>query len=180
MCGQNRKPCNTWTNWKINKTRRRLSGISGRKLISSRKLWICKSTGYFFFDCNDLSEEALRDADKRLRQIWNAYKYMPKEMVISPHFGKSNKARATDPSPPYHGSHTKESDKRKWRRKKKDRQGQLSTSQDMGSGEDFTIYEDKGSTEEEDKKESNEAEVKIADSTRTGSCGSLKMITMVP
>jgi hypothetical protein len=39
----------------------------------------------------------------------------------------------------------------------------------VGSGQDFTIYKDEGSTEEEDIKESNEAKVKITDSVRTGS-----------
>ena len=40
----------------------------------------------------------------------------------------------------------------------------------MGSGEDCTIYKDKGSTEEEDdNKESNKAKIKIADSVKTGS-----------
>jgi hypothetical protein len=38
----------------------------------------------------------------------------------------------------------------------------------MEIGEDFTIYEDKGGTEEEDIKESNKAEVRIADSGRSG------------
>ena len=54
--------------------------------------------GPLLFEWDGLSEEALRDADKRLRQRWNAYEQMAKEMVISPHFGKSNKARATNPS----------------------------------------------------------------------------------
>ncbi len=39
----------------------------------------------------------------------------------------------------------------------------------MGSGEDFTIYKDEGSMEEEDNKASNEAKGKIVDSVRTGS-----------
>jgi hypothetical protein len=44
------------------------------------------------------------------------------------------------------------------------------TSQDMGSDEDCTIYKDEGSTEEEDdNKESNEAKVKTMDSVKTGS-----------
>jgi hypothetical protein len=41
----------------------------------------------------------------------------------------------------------------------------------MGSGGDFTIYEDGGSTEEEDINESNKAKVKIVDSVETGSSG---------
>ncbi len=44
------------------------------------------------------------------------------------------------------------------------------TSQDVGSGEDRTIYKDEGSTEEEDNnKESDKAKVKNADSVKTGS-----------
>jgi hypothetical protein len=93
-------------------------------------------------------------------------------MVITSHFGKCNEARATDPSPPYHliGSHTKESDKRKRRRKRRKKAG-TTTSQDMGSGGDFTIYEDGGSTGEEDNNKSNKAKVEIADSAETGSSG---------
>jgi hypothetical protein len=41
----------------------------------------------------------------------------------------------------------------------------------MGSGGDFTIYEDEGSTGEENNNESNKAMVKIPDSVRTGSSG---------
>jgi hypothetical protein len=41
----------------------------------------------------------------------------------------------------------------------------------MGSGGDLTIYEDGGSTEEEDNNESNKAKIKIADSVETGSSG---------
>jgi hypothetical protein len=84
----------------------------------------------------------------------------------------ANEARATNPSPPYHqiGSHAKESDKRKWRRKRRKKAG-ITTSQDMGSGVDFTIYKDGGSKEEEDNNVSNEAKVKIADSVETGSSG---------
>ncbi len=44
------------------------------------------------------------------------------------------------------------------------------TSQDVGSGEDCTIHKDEGSIEEEDNnKESNKAEVKNANSVKTGS-----------
>jgi hypothetical protein len=70
-------------------------------------------------------------------------------MVITSHFGKCNEARATNPSPPYHqiGSHAKKSNKRKQRRKRRKRAG-TTTSQDMGSAGDFTIYKDGGSTEE--------------------------------
>jgi hypothetical protein len=70
--------------------------------------------GPLLFEWDELSEEALQEADKHLRQRW-------KEMVITSHFGKCNEARATNPSPPYHqiGSHAKESDKRKWRRKRR-------------------------------------------------------------
>ncbi len=91
-------------------------------------------------------------------------------MVIISHFGKCNEARATNPSPPYHqiGSHTKELDKRKQRRKRRKKAG-TTTSQDMGSGGDFTIYKDGGSTVEEDNNKSNEAKVKIVDSVETGS-----------
>jgi hypothetical protein len=121
--------------------------------------------GPLLFEWDDLSEEALQEADKCLRQRW-------KEMVLTSHFGERNEARATDPSPPYHkiGSHAKELDKRKRKRKRKEKAG-IYTSQDMGSGGDFTIYEDWGSTEEEDNKESNKAKVEIADSVETGSSG---------
>ncbi len=110
--------------------------------------------------------------DKCLRRRWNAYEDMSKKMLITLHFGGSNRAQATNLSPPYHqfGSHTKESDKRKRRRKRRKKSG-TTTSQDVGNGEDFTIYKDEGSVEEEDNTESNKAKVKIADSVRTGSSG---------
>jgi hypothetical protein len=103
--------------------------------------------------------------DKHLRQRW-------KEMVITSHFGKHNKARATNPSPLYQiGSHAKESDKRKQRRKRRKRAG-TTTRQGMGSsGGDFTTYEDGGSTEEEDNNESKGAKVEIVDSEESGSSG---------
>jgi hypothetical protein len=41
----------------------------------------------------------------------------------------------------------------------------------MGSGGDFTIYEDGESTVEEDNNESNKAKVEIADSVETGHSG---------
>ncbi len=80
------------------------------------------------FEWDDLSEEALWEADKCLRQRW-------KEMVITSHFGKHNVAWATDPSHPYYqiGSHAKESDEKKRRRKRRKKAGTIS-SQDMGSG----------------------------------------------
>ena len=68
--------------------------------------------GPFLFQWDDISEEALRDADKRLRQRWNAYKQTETEMVISSHFIKSNKEQTTYPSPHYHQigfQHDKES-----------------------------------------------------------------------
>ena len=58
--------------------------------------------GPFLFEWDDLSEEALRDADKRLRQRWNAYEQTETEMAISSHFVKSNEERTTNPSPHYH------------------------------------------------------------------------------
>ena len=120
----------------------------------------------------DLSEEALRDTDKRLRQRRNAYKQMKTERVISSHFIESNKAWTTNPSPHYHqigSQHAKESDKGKQRRTRRKKAG-TTTSQDVGSGEDCTISKDDGSTEEEeDSKESNKAKVKIVDSVITGS-----------
>ncbi len=39
-----------WRPWKLNETWRRLSGISGRKLTSNGKLWICKSTVGTLYD----------------------------------------------------------------------------------------------------------------------------------
>ncbi len=47
----------------------------------------------------------------------------------------------------------------------------MTTSQDMGIGGDLTIYEDGGSTGEENNKESNKAKVKIMDSLETDSSG---------
>ncbi len=41
----------------------------------------------------------------------------------------------------------------------------------MGSGGDFTIYKDGGSTEEEDNNKSNKAKVEIANSVEIGSSG---------
>jgi hypothetical protein len=100
------------------------------------------------FEWDDLSEEALQNADIHLRQRWGACKDRLKEMVTSSHLGKRNGAWATNPSPPYHqiGSHAEESDKRKQRRKNEKKAG-TTTRQDMGSGEDFIIYEDKGGTD---------------------------------
>ncbi len=50
------------------------------------------------------------------------------------------------------------------------KKARTTTSQDVGSGEDCTIYKDEGSTEEEDDNtESNKAKDKIADSVITGS-----------
>ena len=75
--------------------------------------------GPFLCEWDDLSEEALRDADKRLRQRWNAYEQMETEMAISSHFIKSHEERTTNPSPHYHqigSQHDKVSDKRKQRR----------------------------------------------------------------
>jgi hypothetical protein len=88
-------------------------------------------------------------------------------MVITSHFGKCNEARATNLSPSNHpiGSHAKESDQRKWEK------AGMTTSQDMRSGGDFTIYKDGGSTGEENINESNKAKVKIVDSLKTGSSG---------
>jgi hypothetical protein len=134
-----------------------------REANKQREALDLQINGPLLFEWDDLTEEALREAD--LRQRW-------KEMVITSHFGKRNESRATNPSPPYHqiGSHAKESDKRKWRWKRSKKAG-TTTSQDMGSGGDFTIYEDGGSTEEEDNNESNKTKVKIAESVETGSSG---------
>jgi hypothetical protein len=91
-------------------------------------------------------------------------------MVITSHFGKRNEAQATNLSPLYHQivSHAKESDKRKQNRKRS-KKARTTTSQDMGSGGDFAIDKDGGSTEKEDNNESNKAKVEIADSVETGS-----------
>jgi hypothetical protein len=169
--GQNGKPCNLLTNWKLNNTWRSLSVISVRKRKSSQGVLDQQINEPFLFDWDDLSEEALQDADKHLRQRWDAHKQMTTEMVISSHFVKSNEAQATNPSPHYHqigSQHAKESDKRTQRRKRRKKAG-TTTSQEVGSGEDFTIYKDEGSPEEEDNKESSKAKVKIVDSVRTGS-----------
>jgi hypothetical protein len=58
--------------------------------------------GPFLFEWDDLSEEALQDGDKRLRQAWNAHEQMTTEMVVSSYFVEGNKAWATNPSPHYH------------------------------------------------------------------------------
>jgi hypothetical protein len=55
----------------------------------------------------------------------------------------------------------------------KEEKAGTTTGKDMGSGGDFTIYKDGGSTEEEDNNKSNEAKVEIADSVETGSSGFL-------
>jgi hypothetical protein len=91
---------------------------------------------------------------------------MKTEMSIPLHFVESNVARATNPYPHYHqigSQHANKSDKRKQRRERREK-AVTTTSQDVGSGEDCTIYKDEGSTkEEDDNKESNKAEVKILD-----------------
>ncbi len=128
--------------------------------------------GPFLFEWDDLSEEALWDADKHLRQQQNGYEQMKTEMGISSHFLESNEARATNPSPRYHqfvSKHAKESERRKQRRVRRKKAG-TSSSQDVGSGDNYTIYKDEGSTdEEEDNTESNKAKDKFADSVLTGS-----------
>jgi hypothetical protein len=129
--------------------------------------------GPFLFEWDDLSEEALRDADKRLRQRWNAYEQMRKtEMAILSHFLKSNKAWVTNPSPHYHqfgSQHAKESERMKQRRERRKKAGTYS-SQGVGSGDNCTIYKYEGSTEEEDDStDSNKANDKFADSVITGS-----------
>jgi hypothetical protein len=128
--------------------------------------------GTFLFEWDDLSEEALRDTDKCLRQRWNAYKQTEIDMAISSHFVKRNEERTTNPSPHTHQigfQHDKESDKRKQRRTRRKKAG-ATTSQDMGSNDNCTISKDEGSTEEEkDNNESNEGKVEIADYVITGS-----------
>jgi len=82
--------------------------------------------GPSLFEWEDLSEEALRDADKHLRQRWNAYEQMETEIAISSHFVKSNEERTTNPSPHYHqieSQHVIESDKRKLRRTRRKKAG---------------------------------------------------------
>jgi hypothetical protein len=97
---------------------------------------------------------------------------MKTEMGISSHFVESNEAQATNPSPHYHqfgSKHAKESERRKQRRVMRKKAG-TSSSQDVGSGDDYTIYKDEGSTEEEDDNtESNKAKDKFADSMLTRS-----------
>ncbi len=97
---------------------------------------------------------------------------MKTEMGISSHFAKSNEARATNPSPRYHkfgSKHAKESEQRKQTRERRKKAG-TSSSQDVGSGDGYTIYKDEGTTEEEeDNTESNKAKEKFADSVITGS-----------
>jgi hypothetical protein len=97
---------------------------------------------------------------------------MKTEMAISSHSVKSNKARATNPSPRYHqfgSQHANESERRKQRRERRKKAG-TSSSQDIGSGDDCIIYKDEGRTEEEDiNTKSNKAKDKFADSVITGS-----------
>jgi len=124
------------------------------------------------FEWNDLSEKALRDADRHLRQRWNAYEQMETEIAISSHFAKRNEERTTNPSPHHHqigSQHVIESDKRKQRRTRRKKAG-TTTRQDVGSSDDCTISKDEGSTgEEEDNNESNEGTVEIADYVIAGS-----------
>ena len=108
--------------------------------------------GPFLFEWDDLSEEALRDAYKRLRQRRDGYERMKTEMGILSHFVESNEARATNPSPCYHqfvSKHAKESERRKQRRVRRKKAG-TSSSQDVGSGDDYIIYKYEGSTDDED------------------------------
>jgi hypothetical protein len=67
--------------------------------------------GPSLFEWDDLSEEALRDTDRRLR--WSAYEQTETEIAMSSHFVKSNEERTTNPSPHYHqigSQHVIESD----------------------------------------------------------------------
>ena len=86
--------------------------------------------GPSLFEWNDLSEEALRDANRCLRQRWNAYEQMETEIAISSHFVKRNEERTTNPSPHYHqigSQHVIESDKRKQRRTRRKKAGTTTT-----------------------------------------------------
>ncbi len=124
------------------------------------------------FEWDDLSEEALCDVDKCLRQRRNAYEQMKTEMAILSHFVESNKAGSTNLSPRYHHfgcQHAKEPERRTQRRERRKKAG-TSSSQNIGSGDNSTIYKDEGSTEEEDDNtESNKAKDKFADSVIAGS-----------
>ncbi len=128
--------------------------------------------GPFLFEWDDLSEEALQDADNCLRQRRNANAQMKTEMAILSQSVKSNKARAANSSPRYHqfgSQHAKESERRKQRGGRRKKAGTFS-SQDVGSGDDCFIYKNEGSTEEEDDNtENNKAKDKFADSVKTGS-----------
>ena len=127
--------------------------------------------GPSLFEWDDLSEEALQDADKHLRQRWNAYEQMETEIATSSHFVKRNEERTTNPSPHYHqigSQHVIESNKRKQRRTRRKKAG--TTTRQDGSSDDCTVSKDEGSTEEEeDNNESNEGKVEIADYVIAGS-----------
>ncbi len=46
--------------------------------------------GPLLFEWDGLTEEALQDTDKRLRQRWNDYGDRSQEIVTTSHYGKSN------------------------------------------------------------------------------------------
>ena len=52
------------------------------------------------FEWDDLSEEALQNTDKCLRQRWNANKDMSKEIMRTSHISQSKKARTNNPPIP--------------------------------------------------------------------------------
>jgi len=134
-----------------------------KKADKQREALDLQINGPSLFEWDDLSEEALRDMDKHLRQRWNAYEQMETETAISSHFDKSNEEQTTNPSPHYHqigSQHVIESDKRKQRRTRRIKAG-TTTSQDVGSSDN--ISKDEGSTEEEeDNNESNKGKLEIA------------------
>jgi hypothetical protein len=152
---------NGWTKWEAVQLTDKLEATRStvkadwecwKEAEKEREALDLQINGPFLFEWDDLSEEALRDVDKRLRQQWNTYKQMKTQMGILSHFVKSNKARATNPSPRYHqfgSKHAKESERRKQRRVRRKKAG-TSSSQDVGSGDDYSIYKDEGNTEEED------------------------------
>jgi hypothetical protein len=141
---------NWWTKWEAMQLADELEATQSKvkadwecwkEAKKQREALDLQINGPFLFEWDDLSEEALQDADKRLRQRKNAYEQMKTEMGISSHFVESNEARATNPSPRYHqfgSKHDKESEQRKQRRVRRKKAGTCS-SQDVGSGDDYYV-----------------------------------------
>ncbi len=116
-------PCNLPTKLEAKQDMEKAEWDFWKEADKQREALDLQSNGPLLFEWDGLSEEALQDGDKCLRQRWNAYKDRLKEMVTTSLFDKSNEAQATNPSPPYHqiGSHAEESDKKKMEEEKEEK-----------------------------------------------------------